>query len=208
MQCETAKGTREWTRRRVSLPVAGVTAVAVLNLVLLLACLSALRQNSGLRLQLTRAVAMITPNQGTLAPPLAGENEAGLERVLSFQRDPRQTVVFTFSASCPYCKAYWTTMHTLQKLTPRAIRLAYIDTHDRPAPGHEFLSSHGIGDAPVLIRLSPESALAYRALLLPQLELLDADGRVQWSHAGKMTPRDQDGLLALIQSNHTNHKGE
>jgi hypothetical protein len=180
----------------IPLGIVGIGVVAIL--VLTLACLVALRQNRNLRFQLARAVAMITPNQGSIAPPLVGQDARGLEHVLSFQQDLRQTVVFTFSTDCPYCRPYWQTVSKLRKVAPRRLRIAYVDTHDRPAPSEQYLTDNGIDPGRVLISLSPVSALSYRALLLPQLELLDGSGRVQWSHAGEMTQQESDGLLARV----------
>lgn len=89
-------------------------------------------------------------------------------------------------------------MRSLQALVPQRLRSVYVDRVDRLTS--DYLAANGIGDSVVFFRLSPVPALAYEARLVPQLELLDRDGTVQWSHAGELTPADVARAQAMIES--------
>lgn len=175
-----------------------------LNLALLAACIAAFRQNVNLKFQLTRAVTMITPQPGAIAPPLIGVNRGGGGQWLGYGADSRPTVIFTFEKNCPYCSSYWATVRELQRLAPHLLRLVYVDTHDDLTA--KYLATNGVRNAPVLTKLAPEAALAYRALLLPQIELLDSEGRVQWSHAGELAPEGARQFLSLVKKDQPNQR--
>jgi len=89
-------------------------------------------------------------------------------------------------------------MRSLQTLAPRRLRIVYVDTVlDTFTP--EYLAANGIGQSVLLVQLSPAAAFSYDARLMPQLLLVDRDGRVQWSHVGELAPGDVSKALSLIE---------
>jgi hypothetical protein len=89
-------------------------------------------------------------------------------------------------------------MRSLQALVPQRLRSVYIDRVDSLTS--DYLAANGVTDSVVFARLSPAAALAYEARLVPQLELLDRDGKVQWSHAGELTPAEVAHAQSIIES--------
>jgi hypothetical protein len=66
--------------RRVSLCLGTVTAFIAVNLLLVAACLFALRQNMNLRAKTASVVALLTLANGTVVPPLDGKDWTGPRR--------------------------------------------------------------------------------------------------------------------------------
>lgn len=186
--------------RPISLPLGEVAAFVAVNLLLVGACLFALRQNVKLRGEIAVDKALLTPAKGTLMPPLLGEDRTGETQSITFGQERRPALVYSFSMHCPSCQENWRAMHALQVLAPDSIRIIYIDTvHDTLSP--EYLTSSGIGQSLVLVKLLPPSATAYDARAVPQLLLLDPDGRVQWSHMGELSTRDVSDVMSFVDRN-------
>jgi hypothetical protein len=176
-------------------PVAAV--FILLNLLLLAACLFALRQNVKLRGNVANLVALLTPANGSRVPPLVGEDSMGASQTITYGQDPRPTLVYTFSKGCRYCKENWRAIRSLQSLAPRQLRIVYIDTQ-LDIFDLKYLATNGIGQSLLLVELYPTVAYAYDARLMPQILLVDANGRVQWSHVGELAPSDVSQALSLI----------
>lgn len=70
--------------RRLNLHLGTVTAFVVVNLFLIAACLLVLRQNLSLRTQVAGDVALLTPRNGSLAPPLAGTDWTGTQQSIVY----------------------------------------------------------------------------------------------------------------------------
>lgn len=174
-------------------------AFLAIDLALVVACVVALRQNLTLRRDLSVAVEAVTPKLYRYAPPLVGADLHGQSVAIRYRQDWRPTLVFSFSDGCPYCKAYWQAIKRLRPLAPRRLRLIYVDTTDGPTLRPAYLARNGVGGAPVLVRLTPLSALAYKARILPQAELLDGSGRIEWAHAGDLTPSDRGAMVSAIE---------
>ncbi|MGH9477195.1 MAG: TlpA family protein disulfide reductase [Terriglobales bacterium] len=173
----------------------GVAAVA-LDLVLVVTCVLAARQNSALRSQLARAVDIIGPPLHTASPPLTGEDEGGAELSVNFRGGKRPTVIFTFKKDCPYRAPYWREIRKLRAEVPQKLRLVCVDTSEVLPPG--FLEAHGAGNALLLHRLGSAAALAYQARMLPQVEVIDRDGRAQWSHSGELAAEQAAVFQSLV----------
>ncbi|MGB6483539.1 MAG: hypothetical protein WBE86_08650 [Candidatus Acidiferrales bacterium] len=183
---------------RIPKPV--VAAFVVVNLLLLAACLVALKQNVKLRDQAANLTALLTPARGTVLPPLLGTDWTGAPQAVVYGHDRRPTLIYTFSKECGYCQENWRAMRSLQALAPRRLRIIYIDTiHDLFT--QQYLDESGIGRSALLIQLSPTVAEIYDARAFPQLVLVDRDGRVQWSHVGELAPGDAFKALSLIEHN-------
>lgn len=184
--------------RRLSLSLGTVAAIVAVNLLLVGTCLFALRQNVRLRGEVTNDVALLTPPNGAVVPPLLGEDWTGAPRTIVYGQDRRPTLVYTFSMECGFCQENWRAMRSLQALAPSSLRIIYIDTvRDLFTP--RYLTANGIGQSVLLVQLSPAATVAYDARAVPQLLLVHYDGRVQWSHVGELAPGDISKALSLIQ---------
>lgn len=177
--------------------VATIVGFVAVNVLLVAACLVALRQNVWLRGEIASDVALLTPANGAVVPPLAGEDSTGAAHTIAYGQDERSTLVYAFSKECGHSNQNWRALHPLQALAPRWLRIAYIDTfNDLFTP--MFLASSGIGQSALLVRLSPQAAVTYNPRAVPQLLLVDQHGRVQWSHVGELAPGDISKALSLI----------
>lgn len=174
-----------------------VAAFIAVNLLLLAACVFALRQNLALRADVAGDEALLTPPRGTTLPPLQGRDDMGSWQVIVYGRDPRPTLVYTFSAGCGFCKENWHAMRPLQTLAPGRLRIVYIDA-DPDLFTPEYLASTGIGRSMLLVHLSRLSEFAYDARAVPQLILVGRDGKVEWAHLGELVPGDLAELGSLI----------
>jgi hypothetical protein len=174
--------------------VAGFLAV---NLLLIAACVFALRQSVKLRTAIDNYQVMLTPARGSRVPPLVGEDRQGNPQTISYGEDRRPTIIYTFSKECHACQENWQAMRSLQSLAPSRLRIVYVDPLlDVFAP--EYLSSSGIGQSTLLIHLSPAAAYVYDARAIPQLLLVDYSGRVQWSHVGELASGDLSEVVSLV----------
>lgn len=184
--------------RRLSLNVSVITALVVINALLVAASLFALQQNVKLRAQLNYQLALLTPAKGTFVPPVSGEDWKGRPQALAYESDGRPTLVYMFSVGCGYCQENWHAMRAFQALTPRWLRIVYVDTfEDRFSP--KYLIDHGIGDSPLLVHVSsPELSGIFDARAVPQVVLVDREGKVEWSHVGELADGDVSKGLSLI----------
>jgi hypothetical protein len=175
-----------------------IAAFVLTNLSLIGACLFALKENVGLRRAVAYDEALLTPAKGEAMPPLLGTDWTGAPQTVDYGQDPRPTIVYTFSKECSYCQENWRAMRSFQALSPRRLRIVYIDTTgDLLAP--TYLAANGIEQSSLLIRLSTALAYVYDARATPQILLIGHDGRVQWSHVGELGRSDLSEVLSLIQ---------
>jgi hypothetical protein len=148
--------------RRVSLCVGTLAAFIAVDLLLVVACLLALRQNVRLGREVAADEGLLTPAKGTMMPPLAGEDVTGTPRTIAYGQERHPTLVYTFSKECGHCQENWRAMRSLQVLAPRRLRTAYVDTFgDVFTP--DYLAASGIGQSVLLVQFSPEAAIAYDA---------------------------------------------
>lgn len=184
--------------RRVSLGVGTAAAFLAVNLLLVAACILALRQNINLRAEVASVVAMLTPSNGSAVPPLDGKDATGAQRVIDYDGDPRPTLVYTFAKGCPYCEHNWRAMRPLQAMAPGHLRIVYIEGNgDALTPN--YLAETGIGQSVLFVELSPLAAGTYNSRGVPQALLVDRHGRVRWSHLGEMTASDISKVRSLIE---------
>lgn len=188
-------------RHRTSLRFDVVVAFVIVNLLLVTACLIALRQNVALHREVSSKVALLTPRSGLRAPSLTGADWTGTQRTITYGQESIPTLIYSFSQECPFCEANWVAMRSLQGMAPRSLRIVYVDTvGDRF--NQDYLRSKGIGQSILLVSLSQDSELAYSARLMPQTLLVDAAGRVQWAHIGGLSPDDVSKAMSFIKPEH------
>jgi hypothetical protein len=175
-----------------------VVAFVAVDLILVAVCLFAVRQNVRLRGEVANYVALLTPQNGTAVPPLAGLDWTGTRQTVAYGQDQRPTLVYAFSKECGYCKENWHALRSLQMLALRRVRFVYIDVIGDTFT-QQYLAANGIGQSVLLVQLSPEVRYAYEARLMPQVLLVDHSGRVQWSHIGELASSDISKALSLIE---------
>ncbi len=184
-------------RQRTSLRFDVVVAFIIVNLLLVAACLIALRQNVALHREVSSKVALLTPRSGLRVPSLSGADWTGTQQAITYGQESIPTLIYSFSKECPYCEANWAAMRSLQGMAPRSLRIVYVDTiGDRF--NQDYLQSKGIGQSILLVSLSQNSELAYSARLMPQTLLVDAAGRVQWAHIGELSADDVSKAMSFI----------
>lgn len=184
--------------RRVNVSIWTFVAFIVVDLLLVAACLFALRQNVKLRGEMADYAALLTPRTGAVLPPLVGQDWTGTPQTIAYGQDRRLTLVYTFTKGCPYCRENWRAMRPFQALAPQSLRIVYIDTV-RDLFTAEYLAANDMGKSVLLVELSSSAAFAYEARIVPQLVLVGPDGRVQWSHAGQLAPGDIFKALSFIE---------
>ena len=177
-----------------------IGALVAMNLLLVAACLFALRRNAMLRTDVANDEALLTPPKGATLPPLVGKDYTGAERAVVYGHDPRPTLVYTFTMECPHCQRNWRAMRSIQALAPNRLRIVYVDTTDNLFT-YKYLTAKGIKQSALLVQLEPETAVAYDARAVPQLLLAGHDGKVQWSHVGELTRSEISSVVSLIGQN-------
>lgn len=183
--------------RRVTLRLATVAAAVVLQLLLTLACVLALRQNHSLseRVEIYRKWA--APLVGREVPPITGVDRTGATRVFAYKDDQRPTLIYSFSKNCGACKTNWTAMRAIQQLSPSRLRVVYFDPFDELTEA--FLLEHGLAQDVLFTKLDPLSAASYQIRGTPQTELVDKDGRVLWASIGAFGPSDLAALMEAVE---------
>lgn len=185
------------SRRRYELHFGTVCAFVAVNVVLMAACLIALWQNTRLRHQIANYVTLLTPRNGTVAPPLEGVDQRGVQQTIVYGQDQLPTLIYNFSQKCPYCQENWRALRALQALVPGRLRIVYIDTvGDVFTP--KYLAANHIEQSPLLVQLSPAARYTYEARLMPEVMLVDPKGKVQWSHVGEFAPVDVSKVLSMV----------
>lgn len=184
--------------RRLNLRLITLAAFLVVDVMLVAACLFALRQNVKLRGAVAADEALLTPPNGTFVPPLIGTDWTGAPQAILYGHDPRPTLVYTFSQRCSYCQANWRGMRSLQALAPRSLRIIYVDTLDNKFTS-QYLTANGIQQSALLTQMPSSTAYVYDARAVPQLLLVNRSGQVQWSHVGELTSGDISKVLSLVQ---------
>jgi hypothetical protein len=182
---------------RVSLSAGMIVAFLAVDLLLVGAFLLALRQNVMLRGEVTEDVGLLTPAKGTVVPSLDGYDWTGVAKTIAYGQDRRPTLIYTFSKECSYCQQNWRAMRSLQALAPHRLRLVYVDTLGDLFTS-KYLAASGIWQSVLLVQLSKTALPAYDARLVPQCLLVDRNGRVQWSHVGKLAAADITMAMSLI----------
>src|SRR6185437_3708003 len=62
--------------------------------------------------------------RGSFPPALVGTDSSGDRGEIGYGRDPRATLVFTFTKECPECQESWQALRTAQSLSPSSLRIA------------------------------------------------------------------------------------
>lgn len=127
---------------------------------------------------------------------MQGTNWAGAPVEIGYGTDPRPTLVYTFTRECPACRQTWPGLRNVQAIAPARLRMVYVDITDKLT--EQFLNENGVPLANLLISLSEPTRAVYGARIVPQSELLNAQGRVIWTHVGTLEPTAINEIISAV----------
>ena len=110
------------------------------------------------------------------------------DSVLLGQAPPGQVqLLFVFSTTCEFCKASLPAWKQIAAELAANERVEVVGISiDSVEPTRRYLAEHGI-ELPVVSFIEPRLLAMYRAGTTPQTLIIDADGRVGYSHLGAVT---------------------
>jgi hypothetical protein len=182
---------------RISVRSATVAAMVVMQFLLTVACVLAVRQIIllGERVEIYRK--WTAPLVGRDVPPITGLDWTGARRTVEYN-DERPTLIYSFKENCGACRANWAAMKSIQRLSPDRLRIVYVDRKDKLTEA--YLLEHGLAQDVVFAKLDPFSEVSYQVRATPQAELVDRAGRVVWTNVGAFRPIDLSALLEAIET--------
>jgi len=125
---------------------------------------------------------------GVKLPNLVGRDIAGEPVEISFAGGDRKTLILVHSEQCGACKANWSKWDKLlSSQTAEKYRLVFIEALSTKA---EFLKSHRLSSALVVVRPRPSSLAVNRLAATPQTILVDEAGRVLVARASILGDAD------------------
>lgn len=167
--------------------------VAVSQSVALLICLSLvallvvswslLRENDQLQTRLAaereaelRSSAL---EAGTVLPELLGVTAEGDPITITYESDPRSTLLLVFSTDCPLCDVNWPYWEAIaRQIDTTRFRLVYVNLTGPDV--EKYAHTHFIqDDAPVLERVDPQSIIDYQLYLTPTVMLVRTGGSIE-----------------------------
>lgn len=182
--------------RRVSVRVPAAAALVVVQVMLVLACVVAVRQITVLSERVEIYRKWTGPLVGRNVPPITGVDRRGDRRSIEYGKDPRPTLIYSFSQNCGACRANWAAMKGVQSLSPDRLRIIYVDLKETLT--EEYLRDHGLAQEVLFAKLDPFSEVSYQVRATPQAELVDRSGRVIWTNLGAFRPTDLAALNSAI----------
>ena len=131
------------------------------------------------------------PRVGAWLPDTQAETLAGESVVLGRASGDRQVLYF-FDPSCPVCEASVPAIldlgRALQRHDPARVQMFGVARPDAPGLA-AYLRARGFG-FPVALS-TPKIRALFNVNLVPLLVVVDRDGRVVYSHAGKIDTKEQ-----------------
>ncbi|SFL06573.1 redoxin family protein [Lysobacter sp. cf310] len=133
----------------------------------------------------------VRPQVGTWLPSAEAATLSGASVVLGRAAGERQVLYF-FDPSCPVCEASVPAIldiaRDLQRHDPAQVQMLGVARPD--APGlNAYLRARGFG-FPVALS-TPKIRALFKVNLVPLLVVVDRDGRVVYSHVGKLDTKEQ-----------------
>ena len=161
--------------------VVALTAAAVLVVALALQKRALLDRNENLTTRIRY------PYPGLYVPAVTLPSVSG-DSVLLGQAPPGQVqLLFVFSTTCEFCKASLPAWKQIAAELAANERVEVVGISiDSVEPTRRYLAEHGI-ELPVVSFIEPRLLAMYRAGTTPQTLIIDADGRVGYSHLGAVT---------------------
>jgi peroxiredoxin len=155
-------------------------------LLLLVANIALLRQNSQLKARLELPPPSLEAASGAQMPDLRGFDPTGKPVEVLYGKDSRKVLVLVFSPTCPFCDQNWPKWQQLiTSLDRAAVRPVLVDVTSTATT--QFVLQHQLAQLPVLLKVDPQAMVDYRFHLTPQTILVDHDGRVEKVWSGVLT---------------------
>jgi hypothetical protein len=163
-------------------------------LVLLSVHLSARNRELVLRIEgIHRSIGL---SVGAVAPPLVGMGRGGQSITVDSKGEELPVLVMVFSPRCPVVAENWSNWKTLiSAQRGHGGRIVAIDVTGSSDP--EYLASRGIEAIPVLLWVTPETALAYGFRFTPQT-LVVRGGTVLGGWTGLLDESSVSNALGLL----------
>ena len=169
-------------------------AISACCLLLLVANVALIHQNSELKARLTLPPPALEAPAGTQVPSLRGVDLQGKPVEVLYGQDSRKVLVLVFSPTCPFCDQNWPRwQQMISGLDRSAVRPVAVDVTSTTTAG--FISQHLPADLPVFLKVDPGITLDYRMQLTPQTILVDRAGKVEKVWTGVLN----DSALADVQ---------
>ncbi|NUO78353.1 MAG: redoxin family protein [Lysobacter sp.] len=131
------------------------------------------------------------PQVGSWLPSAEAATLAGPKLVLGRAAGERQLLYF-FDPTCPVCEASVPAIldlgRALQRQDPAQVQMVGVARQDAPALA-AYLRARGF-DFPVALS-TPKIRALFKLNLVPLLVVVDRDGRVVYSHVGKIDTKEQ-----------------
>jgi hypothetical protein len=183
--------------RRISVRLPTVAAMVAMQVLLTVACALSVRQNISLAERVEIYRKWSAPLTGRDVPAITGLDRTGARRTVEYDRDPRPTLIYSFTQNCGACRANWQAMKAIQQLSPDRLRIVYLNTKDELPEA--YLLEHGLTRDVLFTKLDPFSEVSYQVRATPQTELVDKTGRVVWTNVGAFRSDDLTALVGAIE---------
>jgi hypothetical protein len=167
--------------------------VSLLTLVIFIMHVVLAQENRRLRgiveeLQGERDQALEIP-PGTVLPSFEATNWRGERVSVEYGSDPRPTLLFVFSPTCPACQENWPLWRELVELVKqRPPRLLVVDLSSQVGP--EYLEGFGLPRESLIKGVNPSETLLYRFGVVPQTILIGGSGVVEGTRTGMLRRSD------------------
>ncbi len=155
-----------------------------------------LRQSRELSARLAASTGYFEPRIGRKLPPLHGTDMDGRPMTLSYNRDPRRTLLLMFSPECGACAANWPAWFSIIGKADRATtRIVLVDSSSKATK--EFVTGLGIQGIPVFGQVDLRSMVEYRIEAVPQTVLTGPEGTVLKAWVGRL---DKDRFGEVVKA--------
>jgi hypothetical protein len=126
---------------------------------------------------------------GTVLPSFEATNWRGERVSVEYGSDPRPTLLFVFSPTCPACQENWPLWRELVELVKqRPPRLLVVDLSSQVGP--EYLEGFGLPRESLIKGVNPSETLLYRFGVVPQTILIGGSGVVEGTRTGMLRRSD------------------
>lgn len=138
------------------------------------------------------------PYPGFYVPPMRLATLSGDSVTLGGSPSGPPQVLFVFNTTCPFCRASLPTWGgAAARLRDHGVE-TYGVSLDGPELTQAYVEQHGLAYPVVCLTDSKHRAL-YRASVVPQTLVLDADGQVRYARLGAVTgPSVEDSIVTAV----------
>jgi peroxiredoxin len=145
-----------------------------------------------------RATAAVEPPAlkiGEVVPPLEGRGVDGTAARLTYAGAGRSTVLYVFSPSCPWCRRNLPNIRQL--VAQRGDRYRFVGVSSSDAGLAAYVVHNGL-KFPVYTAIPDAVRRAYKLGSVPQMLVIDTDGRVVKNWRGAFTGPNENEIEAFF----------